>query len=180
MVMHLSCSSFLVSVNLVSPAFAPAIIPALLTRESVRVDFPWSTWAMTDILRMFRFLSIIARISSTVKFTYKKKRWWKDCNTYVSQISLKKKHYFAGTPLQQGNATRASMAQKNRLKYHCSELKLLQELSGTFYLNNSYQATKIIRILKRLSKKNHINRCLWRADFHAVVQSPVNQKFSVK
>ena len=42
-VIHLSCSSFLVSVNLVSPAFAPAIIPALLTRESVRVDFPWST-----------------------------------------------------------------------------------------------------------------------------------------
>lgn len=71
MVIHLSCSSFLVSVNLVSPAFAPAIIPALLTRESVRVDFPWSTWAMTDILRIFRFLSIMARISSTVKFTLK-------------------------------------------------------------------------------------------------------------
>lgn len=40
MVMHLSCSSFLVSVNRVSPAFADAMIPALLTKESVSVDFP--------------------------------------------------------------------------------------------------------------------------------------------
>lgn len=40
MVMHLSCSSFLVSVKRVSPALALAIIPALLTSESVRVDFP--------------------------------------------------------------------------------------------------------------------------------------------
>jgi hypothetical protein len=42
-VMQRSCSSFLVSVNLVSPALAPAMIPAFDTRESVRVDFPWST-----------------------------------------------------------------------------------------------------------------------------------------
>lgn len=70
-VMQRSCSSFRVSVNLVSPAFAPAMIPALLTRESVKVDLPWSTWAITDILRIFRFLSIMPRISSTVKFTYK-------------------------------------------------------------------------------------------------------------
>ena len=40
MVMQRSCSSFLVSVNLASPAFADAIIPALLTKESVSVDFP--------------------------------------------------------------------------------------------------------------------------------------------
>ena len=40
MVMHRSCSSFLVSVKRVSPALAPAMIPALDTRESVRVDFP--------------------------------------------------------------------------------------------------------------------------------------------
>ena len=40
MVMQRSCSSFLVSVKRVSPAFAPAIIPALLTKESVKVDFP--------------------------------------------------------------------------------------------------------------------------------------------
>ena len=40
MVMHLSCSSFLVSVKRVSPALAPAMIPALDTRESVKVDFP--------------------------------------------------------------------------------------------------------------------------------------------
>lgn len=41
-----------------------------LTKESVKVDLPWSTWAMTDMLRIFRFLSIKARISSTVKLTY--------------------------------------------------------------------------------------------------------------
>ena len=40
MVMHLSCSSLRVSVKRASPALAPAMIPALLTRESVRVDFP--------------------------------------------------------------------------------------------------------------------------------------------
>lgn len=40
MVIHLSCSSFLVSVNLVSPALADAMIPALLTKESVSVDLP--------------------------------------------------------------------------------------------------------------------------------------------
>lgn len=40
MVIQRSCSSFLVSVNLASPAFAEAIIPALLTKESVSVDFP--------------------------------------------------------------------------------------------------------------------------------------------
>jgi hypothetical protein len=43
----------------------------LETRESVSVDFPWSTWAITDIFRMFLFLSIMTRISSTVKFTWK-------------------------------------------------------------------------------------------------------------
>lgn len=69
MVMHLSCSSLRVSVKRVSPALAPAMIPAFETRESVSVDLPWSTCAMTDMLRMFRFLSIMARISSTVKFT---------------------------------------------------------------------------------------------------------------
>lgn len=29
------------------------MIPALETRESVSVDLPWSTWAMTEMLRMF-------------------------------------------------------------------------------------------------------------------------------
>ena len=43
MVIHLSCSSFLVSVALVSPALAEAIIPALDNKESVKVDLPWST-----------------------------------------------------------------------------------------------------------------------------------------
>lgn len=72
MVMQRSCSSLRVSVKRVSPALAPAMIPAFDTKESVKVDLPWSTWAMTDMLRMFRFLSIIPRISSTVKFTYKR------------------------------------------------------------------------------------------------------------
>ncbi len=70
MVMHLSCSSFLVSVNLVSPARAEAIIPALHTKESVRVDLPWSTWAITDMFLMLDFLSMISRIWSIVKFTW--------------------------------------------------------------------------------------------------------------
>ena len=43
MVIHRSCSSFRVSVNRCSPAFAAEMIPARWTRESVRVDFPWST-----------------------------------------------------------------------------------------------------------------------------------------
>ena len=48
MVMPRSCSSARVSVALASPALAVEMIPALASRESVRVDFPWSTWAMTD------------------------------------------------------------------------------------------------------------------------------------
>merc|ERR1719308_298795 len=69
MVMHLSCSSFLVSVALVSPALAAAIIPALAARESVKVDLPWSTCAITDMFLMLAFLSIHSRTWSTVKFT---------------------------------------------------------------------------------------------------------------
>lgn len=38
-----SFSSCRVSVNRTSPAFADAIMPALETKESVNVDFPWST-----------------------------------------------------------------------------------------------------------------------------------------
>lgn len=38
-----SCSSFRVSVRRDSPARPPAMIPALARRESVRLDFPWST-----------------------------------------------------------------------------------------------------------------------------------------
>jgi len=40
MVIPLSCSSFLVSVILASPAAEVAIIPALATRESVKVLLP--------------------------------------------------------------------------------------------------------------------------------------------
>lgn len=102
-VMQRSCSSLRVSVKRVSPAFAPAMIPAFETSESVKVDLPWSTWAMTDILRMFRFLSIMPRISSTVKFTYerekiKKFHLWKNILIWVflkSRIenSKKKMHF---------------------------------------------------------------------------------------
>lgn len=70
MVMQRSCSSFRVSVKRVSPARDPAMIPAFDTSESVRVDLPWSTCAITDMLRMLDFLSMMARIWSTVKFTY--------------------------------------------------------------------------------------------------------------
>ena len=46
-VMHRSCSSFRVSVKRASPALAAEMIPARWTRESVRVDFPWSTFQTT-------------------------------------------------------------------------------------------------------------------------------------
>ena len=69
MVMQRSCSSFLVSVALVSPALAAAMMPAFATSESVSVDFPWSTWAITDMFRMFLFLSMHTRTSSIEKFT---------------------------------------------------------------------------------------------------------------
>lgn len=71
MVMQRSCSSLRVSVKRVSPARDEAMMPALDTRESVRVDFPWSTWAITDMFLMLDFLSMIARIWSTVKFTWR-------------------------------------------------------------------------------------------------------------
>jgi hypothetical protein len=61
-VMQRSCSSLRVSVKRVSPARAEAMMPALHTRESVSVDLPWSTWAMTDMFRMLAFLSMMARI----------------------------------------------------------------------------------------------------------------------
>jgi hypothetical protein len=43
MVIPLSFSSSLVSMYLWSPADFMAMIPALAMRESVSVDFPWST-----------------------------------------------------------------------------------------------------------------------------------------
>lgn len=70
MVMQRSCSSFRVSVKRVSPARDEAMIPALDTSESVRVDFPWSTWAITDMFLMLDFLSMMARIWSTENFTW--------------------------------------------------------------------------------------------------------------
>jgi len=51
MVMPRSCSSARVSIARWSPALAEAMMPALDRSESVRVDLPWSTWAMTDTAR---------------------------------------------------------------------------------------------------------------------------------
>ena len=59
MVIHLSSSSGRVSVYL-SPILLLATIPAFSTRESVRVVLPWSTWAITDMLRTFACLFMIA------------------------------------------------------------------------------------------------------------------------
>lgn len=42
-VIQRSCSSLRVSVKRVSPALEEAMIPALHTKESVKVDLPWST-----------------------------------------------------------------------------------------------------------------------------------------
>lgn len=69
--MQRSCSSLRVSVKRVSPARDDAMIPALDTSESVSVDFPWSTCAITDMFLMLDFLSMMARIWSTVKFTWR-------------------------------------------------------------------------------------------------------------
>mmetsp|Transcript_108479 Transcript_108479/g.302514 ORF Transcript_108479/g.302514 Transcript_108479/m.302514 type:complete len:213 (-) Transcript_108479:2-640(-) len=64
----LSCSSARVSVKRASPACLAEMIPALQMSESVSVDFPWSTCAMTLMDRMLSVLSMIVRICSTVKF----------------------------------------------------------------------------------------------------------------
>eukprot|EP00834_Sanchytrium_tribonematis_P006643 NODE_508_length_6671_cov_0.774041.p5 type:complete len:103 gc:universal NODE_508_length_6671_cov_0.774041:2145-1837(-) len=69
MVIPRSASSARVSVYLISPDLPVEMIPALETRESVNVDLPWSTWAMTDMLRMLMGLSINSRICSMVKLT---------------------------------------------------------------------------------------------------------------
>jgi hypothetical protein len=52
MVIVRSCSSARVSMKRTSPADWTAIMPAAPMSESVRVDLPWSTCAMTDMLRM--------------------------------------------------------------------------------------------------------------------------------
>lgn len=82
-VIHLSCSSFRVSVNRVSPALAEAMMPALHTKESVKVDLPWSTWAITDIFLILDFLSMIAGIWPTVKFTWMRERKRKKKRTAI-------------------------------------------------------------------------------------------------
>mmetsp|Transcript_19713 Transcript_19713/g.68342 ORF Transcript_19713/g.68342 Transcript_19713/m.68342 type:complete len:238 (-) Transcript_19713:45-758(-) len=68
-VMPRSASSARVSVYRVSPACFCAMMPALATRESVSVDLPWSTWAMTDMDRMLNLRSMRSRSCSVVKFT---------------------------------------------------------------------------------------------------------------
>mmetsp|Transcript_4131 Transcript_4131/g.15992 ORF Transcript_4131/g.15992 Transcript_4131/m.15992 type:complete len:217 (-) Transcript_4131:62-712(-) len=74
MVTPRSCSSARVSVKRASPAALAEMIPALDTSESVSVDLPWSTCAITLMLRMLCFRSIMARSCSTVKFTMVEKR----------------------------------------------------------------------------------------------------------
>merc|ERR1712142_1063036 len=93
MVIHLSCSSFLVSVALVSPALEAAMIQAFATSESVSVDLPWSTWAITDMFRIFFFLSIHSRTSSILKFTMMKTDGFlrRKIHTYGSYRSYRKK-----------------------------------------------------------------------------------------
>ena len=51
--MQRSCSSWRVSVRRMSPAASTAMMPAAATSESVSVDLPWSTCAMTDMLRIW-------------------------------------------------------------------------------------------------------------------------------
>ena len=57
------------SMALVYPAFEAAMMPALVPRESVRVDLSWSMWAITDMFLMLSFLSMHSRTSSVVKLT---------------------------------------------------------------------------------------------------------------
>ena len=64
MVMHRSFSSLRVSV-MRSPTLPTDTIPALLTSESVSVDLPWSTCAITDMLRILLRLPIMARTYNT-------------------------------------------------------------------------------------------------------------------
>ena len=60
----LVCTSCLTeSFTYASPAFAAEMIPARCTRESVRVDLPWSTWAMTDILQKTLVRILVAVLS---------------------------------------------------------------------------------------------------------------------
>lgn len=52
----MGCEVFL-SISYASPAFAAEMIPARWTRESVKVDFPWSTWAITLMFLIFDIVS---------------------------------------------------------------------------------------------------------------------------
>jgi len=69
MVMPRSASSARLSVKRAEPAAAAEMMPAFCTKESVSVDLPWSTCAITDMLRMLDVKSMIARSWSTVKLT---------------------------------------------------------------------------------------------------------------
>jgi len=69
MVMQRSCSSWRVSVPRMSPAASMAMMPVAASSESVSVVLPWSTCAITDMLRMLFCLSMMPRSCSVVKFT---------------------------------------------------------------------------------------------------------------
>jgi hypothetical protein len=69
MVMPRSASSARLSVKRAVPAACALMMPAFCTSESVSVDLPWSTCAITLMLRMLDVKSMHARSWSTVKFT---------------------------------------------------------------------------------------------------------------
>lgn len=132
-VIHLSCSSFLVSVALVSPALAEAMIPALDKSESVSVDLPWSTWAITDMFRILCFLSIMVRISSTVKFTLEKKVKKLQFRTFYHkmwnllkwfQVRFVFFHPFSGQVCEFSSLTSQKSKRKWKISnWNCSQLK---------------------------------------------------------
>ena len=70
MVMPRSASSARLSVKRAVPAACALMMPAFCTSESVSVDLPWSTCAITLMLRMLDVKSMHARSWSTVKFTW--------------------------------------------------------------------------------------------------------------
>ena len=68
-VIPFSCSSFLVSMAHLSPAWWAEMNPARAKRESVKVVLPWSTCAITAMLRTFLGRSMAPLSCSMVKFT---------------------------------------------------------------------------------------------------------------
>jgi hypothetical protein len=99
--------TYRVSVNRMSPALEPAIIPALDTKESVRVDLPWSTCAMTDMLRMLvgRSLVIVSNLQRVTKSANSRKGEATHIRPRISSIvKLRRQHTFLRL-LQRSNSS---------------------------------------------------------------------------